>query len=124
MKGELIETECAHCKQPLVYIALGNQRRKYHPECVPLVKRSTAKNYNETLKLGPEEFKATSRVANMTQRETAAKLATWEAMESLLRGEEATLAPISQQAIMFIERSALLKLRKALAPHYVELTNQ
>lgn len=124
MIGQLIETVCQHCRQPLVYVSRGSKGRLYHPACARAVKIRKTKERNVRHELGPKEVRTSSRVAGVSQRETAAKLATWEAMESLLKGEEALLKPLSQQGIMALERSALLKLRKALTPYYMELKNQ
>lgn len=69
----------------------------------------------------------------MKQKEVPALLAVWEAMDALLAQPGATTQdlealvdsklpkPISHQAVQQIERSALLKLRKALGPTYKQV---
>lgn len=115
---------CKECGSPYSYQFLGRSRWFCEP-CVQEKARAASKRHRLVIKLKPGELCALSSsgiaaIAKMSQKEAAAKLAVWETLE-LMRTTGRTdveVEPITAQAVQQIERSALVKLRRALAPYW------
>lgn len=124
--GSLVEAKCVQCGDSFTY-AFQGKARTLDPKCVKLNAKKSGKERLKRYKLAEGEMEALNAeglaaIAKCSQTEAAAKLAVWEALEQGLITEtsDPDLNPISPQAIQQIERSAIIKLKKALGPFWLE----
>jgi len=123
-RGDAVRSICKDCGVPFDYTYQG-RFKIYCPSCGKTrVKRSMKANA-VALHLKEGEVRALEGIALCSQEEAAKKLAFWEACEELLKGkEEVVVKPLSQQRIQTIERSAILKIRRALGEEWEAFKEQ
>lgn len=123
---ETVTSQCRQCSSLFDYAYRGKARRVC-PKCSENNKKRLVKQQQASLRKGLHEPRGQTmassvmRAAVMTQHEAAVRLGIWESMDKLLAtGVLPEPEPISPQAVQQLERRALGKIRKALAPYLKE----
>lgn len=117
---------CKACEKPFTYTFLGRSKW-YCPECSVAKARAASLAHQSRVKRGPTELHGLSEnglksIARMTQVQASARLCVIETLEKIKETGDpnAEVKPLTQQAVQQLERVALLKIRKALLPYWLE----